>query len=69
LGSKQGKDLLRDALPLASYPAGGARGAGGVRYLLGGAAVAVRGIGSPMFDAAAERVCNRIIEPGGSTRR
>src|SRR5215211_3081712 len=41
-GSKRGKALLRDALPSASYPAGGARGGSGVRYLLGGAAVAVR---------------------------
>ena len=46
--------LVSYALSLASHRAGGARGGGGIRYLLGGAAVAVRGdILPPRFDAAA----------------
>ena len=61
---------MRDALPLASYRPGGARGGGVARYILGGAPLALRGIGSPMFDAAAERVGRLLnIESGESTPR
>jgi hypothetical protein len=48
---------VEGAIPFASSPAGAARGNSAVRYLLSGAALAVRAISSPMFYAAAERVC------------
>jgi hypothetical protein len=59
-----------DAFRPGSLP-GGARGSGVVRYLLSGAAVAVRAYKLPMFHAAVERVCKRVINkarpaaPGG----